>query len=325
LPSTVRPGDDVVKHRPGRRVRLAVVEVAGGRLGDEAPESVVPGPAPMVPDAPVDVVDVGLGDPGPRVGARAREGPQGLPDFSRHGADAVGERGAVGAVGHLVVVVVRVEAVGNPVPVAVGAPLVDLLVAVVVQAVAELGSARMDRRNRIVAIAAAGREAVAIDVEVLVHGPVAIVVDAVAGLGGRRPGGAGLRHAADAVVHRAGARRGPAGRRPQGLVHRTVAVVVHPVAGLGPGRSGRAGLRHAADAVVHRAGARAGPARRRPQGLVHRTVAVVVDAVAGLGPGRSGRAGLGHASRAAVDRAAACTDAAGDRSQPFVGRTVAVV
>src|SRR5207249_4653392 len=120
-------------------------------------------------------------------------------------------------------------------------------------------------------------------VEALVHLAVAVVVDAVADLGAGCAGGAGLRHAADAVVDGAGAGADPAGRPAEALVHLPVAVVVDAVADLGAGCAGRAPLGHAADAAVDGAGAGADPAGGAAEALVHLAVAVVVDAVADLG------------------------------------------
>src|SRR2546427_684043 len=91
--------------------------------------------------AAVDVVDVGLDDGGEaeRSGRPPQNVRQRLADLPRNGADAVDQGRAVGDVRHQVVVVVGVDAVGQPVAVGVGEAVVDQAVAVVVDAVADLG------------------------------------------------------------------------------------------------------------------------------------------------------------------------------------------
>jgi hypothetical protein len=79
-------------------------------------------------------------------------------------------------------------------------PLVHHGIAVFVDSVAEFRSARVNRCRAIVTIPRAGGEAVPILVEVLVRIAVAVVVDAIAGFGGRGARRAGLGDAADAVA-----------------------------------------------------------------------------------------------------------------------------
>ena len=74
----------------------------------------------------------------------------------------------------------------DPVPVVVE-PFVRRAVAVVVQRVAELGGAWVDRRVRIAAVSRAGQEAVRVAVRLLGGHTVAVVVPAVADLGRARP------------------------------------------------------------------------------------------------------------------------------------------
>src|SRR5262245_51205039 len=114
----------------------------------------------------------------------------------------------------------------------------------------------------------------------LVRLSVAVVVEAVAGLGPRSAGDAGLRRAAAARVHGADADAGAARRAPEPLVGLAVAVVVQAVAGLRPRSAGDAGLRLAVGAGVHRAGAGADAARERAEPFVDQVVAIVVLAVA---------------------------------------------
>src|SRR5262245_57157162 len=134
-----------------------------------------------------------------------------------------------------------------------------------------------------------------------------------------------LRHAAHAVLDRAGAGARAAGGRAQALVDCAVAVVVHAIASLFRRRPGGAGLRHAAHAVPDRAGAGARAAGGRAQALVDRAVAVVVDAIASLARRRPRGAGLRHAAYAVVDRPRAGPHSTGRRSQVLIDRSVAVV
>ena len=129
---------------------------------------------------------------------------------------------------------------------------------------------------------------------------VAVVVDAVAGLGRRRAGRAGLRHA----VRRSSATvRGqapmPQVRGAEVLVDLAVAVVVacrcRPRR---PAGAGRARLRHAADAALHGARAQAPvPQLSRAEAVVDLAVAVVVAPLQVSPAGAPGDAGV----RGAVD------------------------
>src|SRR5262249_37352976 len=126
-------------------------------------------------------------------------------------------------------------------------------------------------------------DAIAVRVEKpLVDRPVAVVVDAVAGLRGRCARDALLRGPAAAVVHRPRAGPDTAGRGPQSVVHAAVTVVVDAVTGFGGRQARRAGLWDATDATGDRARAGADAARRAPEVLVHAAVTVVIDPVADL-------------------------------------------
>src|SRR4029077_6783550 len=139
LAAAVDPGDQVVEGRAERGIG-GVGEGRGGQLGNLAQRAA----AEREVDArraAIDVVDVGLDDGGEaeRPGRPPQDVRQCLADLPRNGADAVDQGGAVGGVGHPVVVVVGVDAVGQPVAVGVGEAVVDQTVAVVVEAVADLG------------------------------------------------------------------------------------------------------------------------------------------------------------------------------------------
>ena len=281
----------------------------------------------MVPGAAIDVVDVRLDDRRPGEGAPGGSGDdmQRRPDFAGDGAHAVDERCAVGAVRHQVVVVVGIDTVRHAVRVGIQKSLIDGGIAVVVQPVAELRRPGMDRRHRVVAVAAAGGEAVSIGVEILVDRPVAVVVDPVAGLRRRQARRARLARSAHAVLHRPRTSPHPARRCPETLVHLPVAVIVDPVAGLRRRCPGRANLQHPPDAGRHRPRARPHATARRPETLVHLPVAVVVDPVAGLRRRRPRRAGLQHPADAGRHRPHARPHPARRRTKLFVHLPVAVI
>ena len=188
----------------------------------------------------------------------------------------------------------------------VGQAFVDAAVAVVVDAVADLGrgvaggAALHLAADAVLDHRLAGADAADRGAEALVRLPVAVVVLAVAGLGA----GGDLAVARAEVAEHAGLGaavadahvlgRGRAGVTALGAaVHAVAAVVDHAVAvvveravaDLAAGRAGGAALHLAADAVLDGDLAGADAAGGGAEALVDGAVAVVVDAVARLGDG----------------------------------------
>src|SRR5438093_756213 len=159
----------------------------------------------------IHVEHVRLGDRGEDEGSgwRPIDNFQRETDLSGDGADAVDQWGAIEAVGHPVVVVIGIDAVVEPVAVRVGA-VVDQTVAVIVDPVAadlrDGGPGRAGLRHTADTggnAAGAGADAASDGWDTVVYRAIAVVVDAVADLGGGRAGGAGLRRPVKAGDDRA--------------------------------------------------------------------------------------------------------------------------